>query len=169
MPARGFTLVEILAVVIILGIASAMILPQLGSRDDLKAAAAARAIMADLIFAQNRAIAMQRTHYIRFDIGTQRYTVLSEISPSDVVVTHPVSKNSFITEFGTNVSGMRDVTLVSASFNGQLMLAFDDLGTPLFYNGTALSPMTSGEIVIRSGEQQLTIGIEPFTGEIAVK
>ena len=33
----GFTLVEILMVVVILGIASAIIVPQLGSRDDLRA------------------------------------------------------------------------------------------------------------------------------------
>ena len=38
----GFTLVEILVVVIILGIASAVIVPQIGNSNDLKAAAAAR-------------------------------------------------------------------------------------------------------------------------------
>src|SRR5215475_9916349 len=53
---RGFTLVEILAVVVILGIASAIIIPQIGSRDDMKAAAAARVLIADLIYAQNLAI-----------------------------------------------------------------------------------------------------------------
>ena len=55
----GFTLVEILVVVIILGIAGAIIVPSIGTRNDLKAAAAARVIMADLIYTQNLAI-MQR-------------------------------------------------------------------------------------------------------------
>ena len=36
---RGFTLVEILVVVIILGIASAVIVPNLGTRNDLNVAA----------------------------------------------------------------------------------------------------------------------------------
>ena len=35
----AFTLVEILTVVVILGIASAIIVPQISTRDDLKAAA----------------------------------------------------------------------------------------------------------------------------------
>ena len=61
----GFTLVEILMVVVILGIAAACVVPQLSSRDDLKTAAAARVVMADLIYAQNRAIAVQQTvHFI---------------------------------------------------------------------------------------------------------
>src|SRR3954454_21595277 len=49
----AFTLVEILAVVVILGIASAVIIPQISNRDDLKAAAGTRLVTADLIFAQN--------------------------------------------------------------------------------------------------------------------
>ena len=45
---RGFTLVEILTVVLILGIASAIIAPQIGSRGDLKVRAAARVLVSDL-------------------------------------------------------------------------------------------------------------------------
>src|SRR3954452_15878826 len=70
---RGFTLVEILMVVLILGIASAIIIPGLGSRDDLRCAAAARVVMSDLIYAQNRAIALQKKHYVRF--SGQQYSV----------------------------------------------------------------------------------------------
>src|SRR4051794_29157191 len=83
---KGFTLVEILVVIIILGIASAMIIPQLGSRDDLVVSAAARMMMADMIYAQNRAISLQKPHYVRFD--GQQYTVsdTTAITP----ITHPV-------------------------------------------------------------------------------
>src|SRR4051794_19271606 len=77
----GFTLIEILAVVVILGIASAIIVPQIGSRDDQKAASAARVVMADLLYAQNRAIATQKTHYVLFDTGAQVYRIFDSLSP----------------------------------------------------------------------------------------
>src|SRR6476661_4283988 len=74
---RGFTLVEILAVLVIIGIASAIVIPQLATRDDLRAAAAARILVADLIYAQNMAISQQRPIYVRFDKANNKYSLLS--------------------------------------------------------------------------------------------
>src|SRR2546421_10931160 len=71
----GFTLVEILVVVIILGIAGAIIVPSIGSRNDLKAAAAAREIIADLIYTQNLAVTSQGNRYVKFGVGNQQYSV----------------------------------------------------------------------------------------------
>src|SRR5262245_1732270 len=89
----GFTLVEILVVVVILGIASAIIIPQIGSRDDLTAASATRVIMADLIYAQNRAIATQKWHYVQFD--GQRYVLYDQTPPATpnltLAIQNPVS------------------------------------------------------------------------------
>jgi prepilin-type N-terminal cleavage/methylation domain-containing protein len=165
----AFTLVEILAVVIILGIASALIIPQLSSRDDLKARSAARLIMADLIYAQNQSIAMQRMHYVKFDVNDGKYTMLESVSP-DTAIPHPVTRDSaFVTRFGQAGTGLRDVQLVSVGFNGQVVLAFDELGTPHYYNGTTTAPLTTGEIIIRSGSHKMEIGIEPYTGEIHVR
>src|SRR5829696_352345 len=83
---RAFTLVEILVVVIILGIAGAIIVPSIGSRDDMKAAAAARVIMADLIYAQNLAITSQGNRYINFDTVNQQYSLTNSAA---VVIQHP--------------------------------------------------------------------------------
>src|SRR4051812_12404149 len=96
---RGFTLVEILMVVIILGIAAACVVPQLSSRDDLKASAATRVVMADLIYAQNRAISVQQTHYVAFDVANKNYALLTAWLPTQVFVTHPISKNNYVTTF----------------------------------------------------------------------
>src|SRR4029078_5802692 len=99
---RAFTLIEILMVVVILGIASAIMIPHLGSRDDLRAAAATRVVMADLTYAQNRAIAQQKKHYVRFD--GQRYSVCD--SNALVPIQHPLkpaqSNGQYVITFGAN-------------------------------------------------------------------
>jgi type II secretion system protein H len=169
----GFTLIEILCVVVILGIASAVIIPQIGSRDDLRAAAAARTVMSDLIWAQNSAIAQQRRYYVQF--GGQQYTVLSRAADVDplVTATHPITKNSYIVPFDTRTNGTDGVTLGTPNFGvaGVTIIGFDDLGSPFAYDvGTNTStPLTAaGTIPVICGGQTLTISVEPYTGEAMV-
>src|SRR5690349_18226209 len=87
----GFTLVEILMVITILGVAAAIVLPQVGSRDDLRTASMARAVMADLAYVQSRSVSMQRRHYVRFDVDANTYEVLDDISGAGHVIDHPVN------------------------------------------------------------------------------
>src|SRR5690349_20053776 len=93
---RGFTLVEILAVVVILGIASAIIVPNMGTRDDMRATAAARTLVADLIYAQNQAISSGKWVYVKFDTANNKYTLLSTASSGgDVALTNPVTQTTY--------------------------------------------------------------------------
>ncbi len=174
--AHAFTLAEILTVVVIIGIASVIVIPQLGSRDDLKVSAAARRVMADLIYAQNQAITTQKMHYVRFNItsGLNNYEVLTSLSPA-AYAAHPISKDDFKAMFGGGGSaGMADVRLASADFDDQTVLAFDELGTPYAYDPEVpgVAPLNAaGQLVLtnQGGEFGITIQIEPATGEITVK
>lgn len=165
---RGFTLIEILVVVVILGIAGAIIVPQLSTRDDLRLRAAARVVMADLIYAQNLAITQQSTHLVRFSTAAQNYSVIRASSMS--IVNHPVNKTPFTVQL--NTGGMAGITVYSASFVGQstnasATLGFDELGTPQMYTGGgATETMTSGSIVLQSGQFKFKIELEPYTGQI---
>src|SRR5688500_8415136 len=78
----GFTLVEILAVIVILGIASAIVIPQIGTRDDMRVKAASRTLIADLIYAQNLAISTGQVVYVRFDVAGNSYSLLTNPSSS---------------------------------------------------------------------------------------
>src|SRR4051812_48658675 len=96
----GFTLVEILAVVVIIGIASAIVIPQIGNRDDLKGAAAARVLVADLIYAQNLAVATQSTTYVKFDTANNKYTILTAASSGgDTIAKHPLTQQNYVVMF----------------------------------------------------------------------
>lgn len=167
---RGFTLVEILMVVLILGIASAIIIPQIGSRDDLVAAAGSRVVIADLIYAQNRAIAMQSPFYIKFT--GQSYSIYSAPPVVGVQpITHPVTRAPYTTTFGAQSSPLSNVALTSESFGGPSIVGFDEMGSPFSYDtgtSTATSLTASGTVVLTSGSSSLTISIEPYTGEVTV-
>lgn len=169
---RGFTLVEILCVVVILGIASAMIIPQLGTRDDLVVSSAARVLMSDLIYAQNRAIATQQRQFVQFT--GQQYTVMARTTDSDplVAITHPITKENYAYTFGAPASGLANVTLTSANFGGPTIMGFDELGSPFAYDAgpNTITPLaTPGTIVLTAGAISLTVSIEPYTGELTVQ
>ncbi|MGE5611625.1 MAG: Tfp pilus assembly protein FimT/FimU [Bacillota bacterium] len=173
---RGFTLAEILVVVVILGIAGGIIVPQIGTRDDRRAQAAARSLIADLIYAQNLAITSQDNHLVMFSTSAspQRYMIVKSSDMS--VVQHPMNRTPYIINFGANgTSAMKNITLVSANIKGTsgssyTTIGFDELGTPLARSSAGTTePMASGAIVVRCGQFSMEIDIEPFTGQISVK
>src|SRR4051812_3839955 len=98
-PRHGFTLIEILSVVVILGIISAVVLPQMSSRDDQRAATAARVVMSDLLYAQNCAVAKQKVHYVKFNTSGQNYSVLDALLPTANVIKNPVTASTFVVQF----------------------------------------------------------------------
>jgi prepilin-type N-terminal cleavage/methylation domain-containing protein len=169
--AAGFTLIEILVVVVILGIVSAVIVPQIGSSDDLRTSSAARALMADLIYAQNLAVTRQQTVYVKFDAAAEHYKVLTAVSPSETVITHPVLLSPYLVSLGTNATTaqLRNVVIDTVSFDGQTIVAFDEMGVPYAVTAAgASSAMTAGSIKLKCGTYTLTVTLEPFTGELKV-
>ena len=170
---------EILAVLVIIGIASAIVVPNLGTRDDLRATAAARTLVADLIYAQNLAISSQKTTYVKFDVANNCYKLLSTASSGgDVIMSHPMTQLSYVQTFGSSSKNLESVTLYSATFNGvdtanyvnDYTLAFDEMGAPYAYDYTKndKSDLKDGTIVIKSGSFTTTVTISPYTGEISV-
>ena len=178
-PARGgFTLVEILMVVVILGIASAIIVPSLGTRDDVRVAAASRVLIADLIFAQNQAITTGKKVYVRFDVAANKYALCSAVSSGgDTYVEHPLTKASYIQQFGTSARGWEQVSIQSATLNGinplyapEFTLAFDEIGAPYVYcyDDNQVNELNDGAIILKAGQFINTINISAATGEISM-
>jgi prepilin-type N-terminal cleavage/methylation domain-containing protein len=172
---RAFTLIEVLVVLVILGIASAVIIPQITSRDDLKAAAGARVVMADLIYAQNRAIVTQKQHIVVFN--GQTYTIYSRDSDTAPLtnIEQPVThSSSYATTFGAGAppGGLQQVSLGTITFAGNTTaIGFDELGAPFGYassTNTRTAFTTAGTIVVGCGSASLTISIQPYTGEASV-
>ncbi|MBC7785598.1 MAG: prepilin-type N-terminal cleavage/methylation domain-containing protein [Burkholderiales bacterium] len=165
----AFSLIEMMMVLAVMGIVAAIVVPQFGASDDLKLSAAARTVMADLTYAQSRAISTQKKHYVQF-VG-QQYTLLSRATDAAALaaIAHPVSRGTFTIGFGT---GAQDgVSVVSVTFGGSTILSFDELGSPMAYvaagntNTTLSSP---GSIRLQSGASVLKISIEQYTVEMTL-
>jgi prepilin-type N-terminal cleavage/methylation domain-containing protein len=173
---RAFTLVEVLTVMVILGIVAAFVLPQIGKRDDLDVAAAARCVTADLLYAQSRAISTQKKHVVEFTSGG--YSVLARDSDATPLyaITNPTTLNNYLVTFGAANSTFPTVLIPSVNLDASLSKAiqFDSLGAPSVYNpqqGTATPLVDTGTITLGTTTSNLTttILIDPATGEASTQ
>lgn len=172
--ARGFTLVEILVCVCILGIASAVLIPQMGGRSDLLAGAAARQVMSDIGYAQNLAITSQSPVYVVFTPAAVAgrpggsYSVCTALPSTKL--THPVTKSPWTVTFGAKGS-YEAIRLDAVAFDAQAALMFDETGAPssIAAGGGASAPLGTGSIRIMCNGFPLTIKVEPLTGTLSVQ
>jgi len=167
----GFTLIEIMCVVVVLAIAAAMIVPSVSDNSSLNAAAAARTVMADLIYAQNQAINTQQYVYVTFNVTDQTYSLCSSMSPL-AYLTDPIAQTNYTRTFGSGSTPLASCTLLTANLSGNATtLAYDPLGSPCVYSGTLppASLATTASIAVQCGSTQVTINIEPDSGELSVQ
>jgi type II secretion system protein H len=172
----AFTLVEVLCVVMLIGISAAIVVPQFATRDDLQTTAAARVLMADLMYAQNSAIATQKKHYVEFTGSS--YTLYQRDSDSSALyaIANPVSHSTYSVTFGDTNPTYPTTTIASINFDGSASQAiqFDSLGLPSVYNiaaDSAVSLANTGTITLSttSGTFPTAVTIDPTSGEATVQ
>lgn len=158
---RAYTLVEMLIVIVILGIAAALVVPQMGSTDVLKAEGAVRMIVADISIVQSDAIAMQR----------RRAIVFNPASPSNYFIT-AVSGNTINIDIDTlDTRELPLATFGNAVITGTNManntLVFDELGSPVT-GPQSDTPAGIQTIDIQARNERYRISIEAYTGRVTV-
>ena len=93
----GFTVLEILIVVVILAIASVMVVPMMSSASSIQIRSAANIIAADLEYAKSLAISRGQNFSIEFDTGAESYSLLDQ---NGDVISHPIKKGfDYIIDF----------------------------------------------------------------------
>ena len=160
----GYTLVEVLITVTIMGLAAAIVVPNMLQGGTMGVQAGARMIVADMLFAQNEAMAHNSARRIVFSPDTDRYFVQKFDSNAGAWVLdyNPViggnSKNNYEIDF-TQDSRFRGVDIVSADFGGTATVQFDDLG----------NPSSGGTVRIRYDQHVYDVKLAPFTGRVTVE
>ena len=157
----GFTLLEILVVVVILAIAAAMAVPMLSAGGATKLQAATEMVAADLEYAKSLAISRGGRYRVTFDVAGNAYQVED---PNGAVIDHPITKGS---PYAVDLDGGRlsGVEIASADFDGTAGVEFDSLGSPYDGNGDVLD---SGVLTLQMGDWTRTVHVEPVTGMITV-
>ena len=162
----GFTIIEILIVVVLIGIAAMIAVPMMSSAGSMQIRSAANMIAADLEYAKSMAISRGQNFSVVFDKTTESYRIKNQDGDT---ITHPVKKGfDYVIDF-QNDSRLNRVGIVDADFDSDSSqtITFDYLGSP--YSGTGIStPLNSGTITLQAGVINKTIAIEPVTGYISI-
>ncbi len=151
----GFTLAELIVVVVILSISAAMVIPYATNTSSFQAVSAARVLSSDLEYAQNVAIVTQTPVEVVFDVAGDIYTLYD--ANTSTPLKHPITKEDYVTDFSMQ-SGFSDLDILSANFDGNQSVTFDEMG----------APDNSGNVRLRSGVHTYRISVAAATGKVTV-
>ncbi len=162
---RGFTFVELVVVITILGILAWIAFPNFSGYSDIKLDAAARRVAADLRYAQNRAMGKRMIHGLLFEPSAARYTVFAPDAATPVL--DPGDRNRpLVIDFDTKAE-YQGVAISSATFGSTSGVTFDYFGVPRDTSGTDLA--ATGRVVLTYQGQADTIEVAPGTGKVSVR
>ncbi len=175
---RAYTLIEVLIVVAILGLAAAVLIPSMSGRGDFDTQAAVRALISDISFAQSDALANQSFRRIHFyENGTGWCLVKlaeDELSqPFDPATAEYVADplkgatrgGIYATDFAQD-DRYASVRIEGVSIDsGKREITFDELGGTVTNGGL---PGTGGTLILRSPDAAYRLELAPITGKVRV-
>ncbi len=158
----GFTVIEILIVVVIIAIAAMTVIPLMTSAASVQIRSAAHMIMGDLEYAKSMSISRGQQFTVVFDKTTESYSIEDQ---GGTVISHPVKKGfDYVIDF-RNDGRLDKVDIVDVDFDTTSEVKFDYLGSP--YNGSG-TPLNSGVISLQAGGTTTTVTVEPVTGFVSI-
>ena len=166
----GYTLIEVLVVVVILGIAGAMVAPSMSQAGVLRIQAAVRTIVADITFAQMDALGYQEQRAIVFDTENNEYTLV-QVNGSTIDVDNDALYDTRGPQQRYRVSLNAEVfggTVIEAvEFDGDNVLIFDEMGGPVSTPGSSTLSQ-GGSITIAGQLSRFRVDVAAFTGRVTV-
>lgn len=184
----GFTLIEIMIVVVLLGIAGALVIPSMQNLGVLRIQAAVRTIVSDMTYMQSEALSNQSRYVMVFGrvamydpiddqwqmVDGNGYTIFDpppgqasiDISSTADVLFDPLDYGRPMSR-NFNDKQFAGASISNVSINGGSRLIFDELGGPAL-DLTSDEPGVGGTLRVDGPDSAFTIRVEAFTGRIEV-
>jgi prepilin-type N-terminal cleavage/methylation domain-containing protein len=155
---HGFTMVEVMIVLLILGTISAIAIPSIRSNlDEIKIDGAAREVVSVFHYCQSLAIKEGIAYEVNFDDNLEKFRCYEQ--GSGLTVLHPLAKKPYEMDF-TVEGPYQGVDIVSAKFTpgNKSFLSFNNLG----------EPDRDGPVILSYRGYQRTIDVSMPLGEVRV-
>ena len=178
---RGYSLPELLAVVIILGIAAAVAIPDISTTNPNRLDLAAEEIAQAIRFARSESLRTGEIHGVEISQNTQRvvaYRADLTTTPVSIaaILYHPVSKQQLDYEVdtgtmtdGVSIINAQDPFLYATGRRKQLL--FDTTGVPIWIvNATGSTYiLQDGSVQLSYGGDDRTVQVAQITGRVTVQ
>jgi len=162
---KAFTLIEIIMVIVILGILTALAAPRFEDFYSVKIRNAAKKIASDIRYVQQYAVANHTDYKITFSVAGNQYDC-QKVSDSSYIK-DPFTNNDFIVDFDTEpLFKPVKISNVSVNLVGGV-LCFNWQGVPQSPSGTNLS--SAGTVQLTYQGRTVTISVEPQTGLVTIQ
>jgi prepilin-type N-terminal cleavage/methylation domain-containing protein len=158
----GFTLVELMMVIVIMTIIGVGVIPLMSMGAQAQVYAAADSLAADMNYARNLAITHGQTFRVHLHTWDNTYKILDV---NGQTIMHPVTKKPYRIDYAADKRLSR-VDLIGAAFDLTHEVRFDYQGSP--YNGNG-NPLNSGLVTLRADSEIRSVAVEPVTGVISVQ
>jgi len=177
MGARGFTLLEILLVIAILGTFAAVAMPMLSSSNPHSLQAATHAIANAMRYARQESIRTGAPHVFGINLNLKRirvYRADTSVSPWTGIwdVYDPLTKRIYEIYLDTPAYGSIDSATSNLSYQGPcqaaLRVAFDAGGTPVCFRSET-TPLLEYQITLSIGAFSQQVTLSGVTGRVSIE
>jgi prepilin-type N-terminal cleavage/methylation domain-containing protein len=163
MNRKGFTIIEMVMVIIIVAILAVVSIPRFESFYYIKLDGAAKRVLTDIRFTQQLSIARHENYKIVFTTGTDIYQV-QRVS-DNVYATDPFTRANLIVNFTTDPQH-KGIDISATNLTAGT-LQFDWQGIP--YNSTGVALTADASVTLTYKDNTKTIYVTPATGRVRVQ
>lgn len=163
---RAYTLVELVAVIVLTAVLAASAAPMIGSVGRSRTSAALEALRTDIAYARSHAMANGRRTWAIINQHQSSWQLLTEppgsagIDDAQHITAAATGRQAGSADAATKLDG---VIIQTADFDGEQRVGFDRLGTPFVTDNQPLA--TPGTVRIQHAG---AVRVEPITGHVHI-